>query len=337
MSDEPTAEARAPISRELPLDELTARVAHLVDATVADVQRVHGGASGLTYSATIVDGQHAGRVVVKVAPVGLPPVRNRDVLRQARVLEALKDSPVAVPAVVGSDPGDPPDVPPLFVMRFVEGEDVEPLLTADLALDRETIDSRTDHAAEMLAALHRCSVVDGADEPTDLDAEIERWAAAFRTVDDDLKIGADEVLARLRATIPSPVAPCLIHGDWRLGNMLSEGDRVRAVIDWELWSHGDPRVDLGWFELFSDPRHPLRANPTGDLADHDRIVETYRQHSSSSVDHREWFGALVRYKQAAISALILKNARKNPRPSLDPTRITNSIEPLLRAAMARVS
>ena len=65
--------------------------------------------------------------MVKVAPPGLPPVLNRDVLRQARVIRALHGTAVPVPDVLWEDAGDPPDVPPLFVMAFVEGASLEPL------------------------------------------------------------------------------------------------------------------------------------------------------------------------------------------------------------------
>ncbi len=65
------------------------------------------------------------KIVVKVSPPGLDPVRNRDMLRQARVHKALEGSPVPVPTVLATDAGDPPDVPPFFVMEFVPGECVE--------------------------------------------------------------------------------------------------------------------------------------------------------------------------------------------------------------------
>ena len=83
-----------------------------------------GGISSLTYATTLrgtVDADR--RVVVKVAPPGLEPVRNRDVLRQARVMAALGAAPgVLVPEVLVTDAGSPP----FFVMAFVPGEAYEP-------------------------------------------------------------------------------------------------------------------------------------------------------------------------------------------------------------------
>ena len=67
------------------------------------------------------------RVVVKVAPPGVASTSNRDVLRQARIIRALTPTPVPVPEILFEDPGNPPDVPPLFVMSFIEGIGCEPL------------------------------------------------------------------------------------------------------------------------------------------------------------------------------------------------------------------
>ena len=113
---------------ELPLDELQARLAAL---RVAGIRRLAGGASSLTYAGTTAGGRE---VVVKVAPAGVPPVLNRDVLRQARVLRALGGTGVPVPEVLWEDGGNPPGVPPLFVMSFVAGTSLEPLFDLDVNL-----------------------------------------------------------------------------------------------------------------------------------------------------------------------------------------------------------
>src|SRR5262249_14448686 len=86
-----------------------------------------GGASSMTFAAEFVHGGARTAAVVKVAPPGLEPIRNRDVLRQARILRVLAgEHAVPVPAVLFEDRGDPPDVPPLFAMTRVAGDSVEP-------------------------------------------------------------------------------------------------------------------------------------------------------------------------------------------------------------------
>jgi aminoglycoside phosphotransferase (APT) family kinase protein len=71
-------------------------------------------------------------------------------------------------------------------------------------------------------------------------------------------------------TAPSALPSAIVHGDFRLGNLLAVGNRITAVIDWEIWSIGDPHVDAGWFLINYDPstnRRPSRYStvvPPGD-------------------------------------------------------------------------
>ncbi|MCA1831368.1 MAG: phosphotransferase family protein [Actinomycetota bacterium] len=271
---------------------------------VSDVRPLAGGHSSLTYSAVTSAGN---RVVVKVAPPGLPPVRNRDVLRQARILDVLASSAVKVPRVLGTDAGDPP----LFVMSMAEGESYEPLLSrSETTATREEIANRALAAAAMLSALH-AEDAQGVDEDAlSLDTELERWAKAFSTVDDDVRDGADECLSRLQKAVPDEMPASIVHGDWRLGNMLCVGDRIEAVIDWEIWSVGDPRIDVAWFLLLADPLHPRCIRTDSGMPAVKHLHHAYAKAAGRHLPDMKWFGALVRYKQAAASALIVKNARK---------------------------
>src|SRR5436190_2787559 len=141
-----------------------------------------GGASSLTFSARV----GGARVVVKVAPPGLAPVLNRDVLRQARLLRALHGSAVPVPEVIWEDAGDPPDVPPLFVMSFVAGDSLEPLFDLDGGVPEAIVAERMRNAATTLGALHAIDprAIGLVAEPiVGVGAEIDRWCRALAPVD----------------------------------------------------------------------------------------------------------------------------------------------------------
>ena len=143
------------MSTELDIGELLDRATLAADAPVRDLEQLHGGVSSLTYSAYLDD----RRVVIKVAPPGLPPVRNRDVLRQARVLRALADAPgVNVPEVLVEDAG----TPPFFIMSFVPGDSYEPKKDiSDAPPSPETVRARALACAEMLARLQRGAAARG--------------------------------------------------------------------------------------------------------------------------------------------------------------------------------
>src|SRR4051794_744877 len=295
-----------------------------------------GGMASITYSARTADGT---RVVVKVAPPGLEPVRNRDVLRQARVLRAIASAAdVAVPGVWGADAGTPPEVPPLFVMDFVDGESYEPR-HSDVSErpPAEDVLARAGAAARMLAALHAVSPTElGLDEPpTTLEAEVERWRKALATCDlaQDIRAAEAEAHRRLRAALPAPIGPAVLHGDWRLGNMQCVGAEIRAVIDWEIWSIGDPRLDLAWLRLMSDPTHPTAAAPDAPTLEPAGLLAAYEEAARAPVPDLAWFDALVRYKQAAASALLVKNAerRGDSSPAID--RMRGGVGRLLGAAL----
>ncbi len=275
-----------------------------------DVRPLAGGASSLTYSAR-VDG---ARVVVKVAPPGLAPVLNRDVLRQARVLRALAGTHVPVPEVVWEDVGDPPDVPPLFVMSFVEGTSLEPLFDADGEDDPPVVAERMLHAATTMAALHALDpvAIGLGDEPVvGPDAEIDRWCRLLETVDPALVPGWEDVASALRGTEPPAAPAAVVHGDFRLGNMLASGAAVTAVIDWEIWAVGDPRVDLGWFLVNADPdTYGRDSRYAGALPSREELLDAYTRARGRDVQNARWFEALANFKSAATWALIVKHNRR---------------------------
>ena len=98
------------------------------------------------------------------------------------------------------------------------------------------------------------------------------------------------------------------HGDYRLGNTLCDGSRVTAVIDWEIWSIGDPRVDLTWMTFFTDEAtHPAASGsgPSG-MPTAAELLDAYGWAGDLA-----WFDALTRYKEAAATALLIKRARKS--------------------------
>jgi aminoglycoside phosphotransferase (APT) family kinase protein len=286
---------------------LSALVERLAPLGVEDVRPLQGGASSLTYAGTLSDGGR--QVVVKVAPAGVEPVRNRDVLRQARVLRALEPTPVPVPEVLFEDVGEPPEVPPLFVMEFVDGTSLEPLFDRDGEDDESVLAERMRDAARTMAALHALSpsAVGLEDEPVvGVDEEIERWSKALETVDPALAPGWEAVATALHATAPSALGPAVVHGDLRLGNMLAVGPRIAAVIDWEIWSIGDPRVDTGWFLVNADPATYRRAT---------RYADSLPSPADLAVGRElDWFQALACFKSTATWSLIVKHNRRRATP-----------------------
>ncbi len=313
---------------ELDLEQLRRRLA---GAGITGVTELAGGASSLTFR-----GEHDGRaVVVKVAPPGVEPVAHRDVLRQARIIKALAGSGVPVPKVVWEEAGDAP----LFVMSHVEGDCVEPLFdgcapTVDLC-------GRYRNACRAMAALHSLSPRElglGGEAVLDPAAEVRRWCHTLRTVDAALLPGWPGVRDALLACAPTAMGPSVVHGDFRLGNLIAVGDHINAVIDWEIWSIGDPRIDLGWFLINCDPdtyqRVPASAGvapPTTELA------QIYRYELGREVGDLAWFCALACFKSAATWSLIVKHNRRRRAPRAELEAMAATLPRLLARARSMLA
>jgi aminoglycoside phosphotransferase (APT) family kinase protein len=316
---------------DVDLRELKAR---LDPVRVDDIRTLPGGASSLTYAGFIAG--DARRVVVKVAPPGVPPVLNRDVLRQARLLRALRPTAVPVPEVLWEDAGDPLDVPPLFVMSFVEGTSLEPLFDLDGAEDEQVVADRMRNAARVMAALHALTPesLEIADEPRGGPAqEVDRWCRSLETVDPALAPGWEFVADDLRASAPAAMRDALLHGDFRLGNMLATGADIAAIIDWEIWSVGDPRIDAGWFLLNADSetyRRPTRY--MGALPEPAELASIYVDAIGSDVPRLDWFQALACFKSTATWSLIVKHNRRRSTPDPDLEAMAATLPRLLQRA-----
>jgi len=293
---------------------------------VADVRRLAGGASSLTFAGTIAGDR---KVVIKVAPPGVAPVLNRDVLRQARLMRTLYGTPVAVPQVLWEDRGTPPEVPPLFVMSFVEGTSLEPLFDSDGDEDETVVAERMRNAARALAAIHALdpAAIGLGDEPrVGRDEEIDRWCRLLETVDPRLVPGWDEVASALRAGAATAVPDAVVHGDFRLGNVLATGADITAVVDWEIWSVGDPRVDVGWFLVNADPATYRRGTRYATaLPSPGELAELYTGALGREVADLELFQALACFKSSATWSLIVKHNRRRA----DPDPAVEDLAPVL--------
>ncbi|TMR94056.1 phosphotransferase family protein [Nonomuraea basaltis] len=309
--------------------DLAERVAEAFPG-VGPLRTLAGGHSGLTYVTTV--GQD--RYVVKAVPAAERPVGRNDMLRQARVLRALAGSAVPVPEVVAVDERQPA----WFAMEFVPGEAVEPVLDEhehEHELDPGLARARMVEAARVLRRLHEvglASLTLEAPPPRDATAELEQWSRTMRAVPAELRPGADDLLRRLAEEVPGDLPPVLLHGDFRLGNVLCRAERAAAVVDWEIWSVGDPRTDLGWFLLFADHRNfPALGREVPGLPPETELLDAYLAGAPPLPD-LDWFRALCRMKMAAIMGHNLRRHREGRIHDPDQERLPPTIAAMIRTA-----
>jgi aminoglycoside phosphotransferase (APT) family kinase protein len=238
-----------------------------------------------------------------------------------------------VPPILFTDAGDPPAVPPFFATPFLPGECVEPLLVASTnPIPAEIARARAFAAVDILVAMRQAPAhtLGLEDEPVTSPAdEVRRWVRTLETVSDDLREGYPAAAQALLDASPDLMGPSVVHGDYRLGNMLCEGTTIRGVIDWELWTVSDPRIDLSWMLFFTDEaEHPSARHgvPSG-MPSRAELLTYYESAAGSATKDLEWFDALTCFKEGAAMALIAKLARRrNPGgPDMFPASICTDL------------
>nr|WP_256980716.1 phosphotransferase family protein [Rhodococcus sp. 14-1411-2a] len=306
---------------------VTAALHAELGVTVSTFEPLLGGHSGLTYRVGTSDGDF----VVKAVPEGQRSVGRHDMLRQASILRALADTDVPVPAIVAVDEQEPA----WFAMELVVGESLEPVLD-DPEVESSIAAARMRRAAEVLPALHAVPlerIPDTGDTLSPAD-ELDRWSKTLAAVPVELVEGADELVRLLRRDIPTAITPTLVHGDYRLGNIISNGLEPAALIDWEIWSAGDPRVELGWFLVFADGTNfPGVGRDVPGLPSTDELIACYTG-SGPALPDMTWFDALGRLKMAAIMGHNLRRHREGRHIDPDQEKLPATIRRLIDTGTA---
>jgi aminoglycoside phosphotransferase (APT) family kinase protein len=267
--------------------ELGERLAVLLNTDVSDVRQLSGGASRLTYAAATGDGP----VICQLARAAENAARP-GMAGEGAVLQAALAAGVPVPEVLscGSDPAVLGA--PFIVMRQVEGETIaRKILRDDTYGDARSV--LVDQLGRAAAAVHSIPI---AAVPQ---LQVQDNVAYYRDILDQLgqPIPAFEYgFRRLEANRPDTVQPCVVHGDFRLGNMIVGADGLRAVLDWELAHLGDPMEDLGWICVrawsFGNTA------PVAGLGEYQQLFDAYSSVTGVGVDAdvvRWWeaFGTLM--------------------------------------------
>jgi aminoglycoside phosphotransferase (APT) family kinase protein len=214
---------------------------------------IAGGRSNFTYAVTDSAGQ---RFVLRRPPLGPLLPSAHDMGREHRIMTALDGSPVPVPPVIGLCTDEAVTGAPFYVMRFVDGVILRDQPTAE-AVPEPIRMAATDSLVDVLADLHALDpAAVGLGDLGRQDGYVERLLRRWRgqweqSKTRDLAV-VDEVAERLAADIPSAGPTRIVHGDYRLDNVIisPKDGAVQAVLDWELCTLGDPLADVGMLLVY---------------------------------------------------------------------------------------
>lgn len=306
MSDENTGTGEG--LPGLDLDRLRSYLDREVPGLVSGPLTGHvitGGKSNLTY--VVTDG--TGSWVVRRPPLGHVLATAHDMAREYRVMTALRDTDVPVPRthhlcedteVLGA---------PFYVMEYVGGtafrtqEEIGPL-------GADGIHAVAERLVTTLGRLHAVDpatvgLADFGRPDGYLERQVRRWSKQLEASRSRDIPGIDELRDRLARTIPEPSAPAIVHGDYRLDNVLVTDDgELTAVLDWEMATLGDPLVDLGLMLVYRERPvtggdHP--ATSAEGFPSSAELVEMYAAATGRDVSRLGWYVAFGCFKLAVIA------------------------------------
>jgi aminoglycoside phosphotransferase (APT) family kinase protein len=284
--------------------------AHGIGEGRVEAERIGEGHSNITFLIRRGD----ARVVLRRPPRPPLPPSAHDVLREARLLRALEDTPVRVPRVLAVGDDEAILGVPFYVMEEVHGSVLASSIPDPLDTPAErahTSEELVDALVEVHAVDWRACGLEGYGKPTGyLERQVRRFSGLWEHNKTRELPVVEELGEWLRDNMPDSQEATVVHGDYRLGNVMmadSAPAELVAIFDWELSTIGDPLADLGymtvtWVER-DDPQDTMFANlgavtrREGFLG-REELIARYEERSGRSMSALNWYQALALWKAA---------------------------------------
>jgi aminoglycoside phosphotransferase (APT) family kinase protein len=266
------------------------------------IRQFSGGASNLTY--LISYGERD--LVLRKPPAGVKAKSAHDMLREARVMAALKPHYPFVPAILASCADHGVLGSDFYVMERLRGIILRRDLPADLGLDETGVRQLCLSFIDRLVELHhvdtsRPDVAAIAKGEGYIARQVGGWSDRWRQALTDETDPSEDVLAWLARKQPAgETAICVIHNDYRFDNVVLDPANplhIIGVLDWEMTTLGDPMMDLGgslayWVEAGDDAAyHSMRRQPSHvpGMLTRREVVAYYSERSGWRVDNFDFY------------------------------------------------
>lgn len=286
---------------------VSAWIAERIDVTLPlRFAAISGGNSNLTFR---VDDAAGRALALRRPPLGQVLESAHDMSREFRVISALfgTDVPVPEPLALCEDPAI--NDAPFYVMAFVEGvvpHDAE----GGAAIPKADRVAVGEAAIDVLAALHRLDpdevgLGDLGRREDYVARQLRRWTAQWDASKQREIAAMDEARHHLESAIPPQQRSTVVHGDYRLGNMIIGGGGVEALLDWELCTLGDPMADVGYLmNSWMGPEEPViwrsSATQAGGFPDRGRALARYAAATGADTSRIGYYRAFQSWRLAAI-------------------------------------
>jgi aminoglycoside phosphotransferase (APT) family kinase protein len=311
------------------------------------VEMITAGMSNLTY-VVAPRGRPDDALILRRPPTGAVLATAHDMAREHRVISALASTPVPVPRTLHlcTDPGVLGA--PFYVMERVDGLHVTRDLPAGYADEPQQRRAVGDGLVDVLADLHAVDpaavgLADFGRPEGFLARQVRRWTTQWQATRDRDRPELDALAARLAETVPEPRRTSVLHGDYRLDNCLLDPGRpgrVRAVLDWEMSTLGDPLTDLGMMFVYWPQAGEERASmltPVTTLPGFPtrrEVAERYAARTGTDLEALPWYVAFAFFKFAAIVAGIVARSAAGAMAGKDAAGFADRIDPCVELGRA---
>jgi aminoglycoside phosphotransferase (APT) family kinase protein len=311
--------------------------AHGIGSGPLSWKRIGEGQSNITYlmrrgDAAAAPNSGQREFVLRRGPRPPIPKSTHDMLREARIQRAVRGAGVAVPTILAVCEDESLLGVPFYVMDFVEGE----IITSSLPAVFDGVEARgriSELLVDSLVALHS---IDVAAEPFNtlgraegyLERQVNRFATLWPEDSPRRFVQLDELASWLKAHIPTSQRASLVHGDYRLGNVMfgaSAGSpQLAAVLDWEMATLGDPLADLGYltatWSVAGEPIGVMTHSPVTALSgflDREGLVARYVAATGLDASALPWYQTLALWKSTVFLEDMYARWLKGERPGDD--------------------
>jgi aminoglycoside phosphotransferase (APT) family kinase protein len=279
-----------------------------------EVERIHGGHSNETFYIH----RGAEEWVLRRPPRGTLLPTAHDVAREYRVLQALTQTNVPVPRPVLMCADTDVIGAPFYLMERVQGVVIRaklpPAFEADVAARSRLADELIDRLADLHAVDWQAVGLGDFGKPQGyLERQVRRWAGQLDASRNRDLLDLDAVTTWLQANLPESGPATIVHGDYRLDNVMYREElpaRIVAIFDWEMATLGDPLADLGYLLSFwrerGDPEPELRADASWRISELEgfptraQLVQRYAERTGRHMTHVPFYVALAIWKLAIL-------------------------------------
>jgi aminoglycoside phosphotransferase (APT) family kinase protein len=272
-------------------------------------ERIAGGHSNLTYRVTDSAG---ARWALRRPPLGKRLGSAHDMAREHRVVSALAATPVPVAPVIGLCEDEGVNEAPFYVMEFVDGPVLRGLAEAETFPDHDDRRAIAGRVVDTLVDIHAVDpdavgLGELGRKEDYVARQLRRWQGQWEKSKTRELALIDEVHERLAEEIPEQGPATIVHGDYRLDNMiLTPSGEVAAVVDWELCTLGDPLADVGLLMVYW-PDSGEEATSLGQPANlapgfpgREELRSRYAERSGRDLSRLDFYVALGYWKLAII-------------------------------------